>query len=213
MKQALRSPQALRHGLGLQVVTLALTQPLQLLGQTTIVQLPSDWQPTKPGAHWLGVQVLPGAGEVLAGHGPLNMKHDPSTRQQARGQGLGTHRPAGVNDTNGGTGHCDHGAMKQMPSLVQHAAKHGLGVQVFPAAGMLVAGQTAPATTKHAPVVSQQAVWTSTGHGIGPLQTPPGAGVVPVGQAVPKKVKQLPSERQQAIEHGLGLQLVAVVMT
>lgn len=96
--------------------------------------------------------------------------------------------------------------MKQTPSGVQHEPKHGLGVQVLPAAGIVPDGHP-PTTNTHAPEVRQHAVSTSTGHATGPPQVPPGAGVVPLGQDEPKNVKQLPSGRQHAIMHGSGVQL------
>jgi hypothetical protein len=39
----------------------------------------------------LGEQVLPGAGVVPVGHGPVVVKHEPSWRQHAQRQGLGWH--------------------------------------------------------------------------------------------------------------------------
>lgn len=128
--------------------------------------------------------MLPGAGVVPLGHGPLTVKHDPSTRQHARGHGFGWHEPAGMNDTNGGLGHCDHGAMKHVPSGSQQAPKHGFGVHVLPGAGSVPVGH-GPTTRKHAPDVAQHAVGVCVGQGIGP-HTPPGAGVVPGGQVEPK---------------------------
>lgn len=110
-KQTFRSQHARKHGLGLHVVTPVSTVPLHALGVVTSVQLPSGRQHTKPGRHGLGEQVLPGAGVLVDGHGPFATKHVPSGRQHACGHGLGWHEPAGMNDTAGGTRHCDHGAI------------------------------------------------------------------------------------------------------
>lgn len=103
MKHAFRSQQASRQGLGVQLVAPGSTKPLHALGVGTSVHVPSLKQQTNPGGHWFGVHVLPGAGEDPGGHGPATVKHEPSTRQQARTHGLGTHEPPGMKFPNGAT--------------------------------------------------------------------------------------------------------------
>lgn len=157
-KHAPASQQARKHGLGVQLVAPAMMNPLHCAAVATSEQLPSDLQQTNPGGHWLGVQVLPGAGVEPVGHWPLNMKHEPSDLQQARVQRLGVQIAPGVNERFGGTGHCDGGAMKQKPSSVQQAPVHGSGKQTFPAAGVELGGHARPTNRKQVPVESQHAV-------------------------------------------------------
>lgn len=187
-KHASRSQHARKHGLGVQLVTPVSTWPLHWFGLVTSTHEPSGRQHTKPGRQGLGEQVLPGAGVVVVGHGPLTMKHEPSDRQQACGQGLGLQDVPGRNVAE--AGHCDQGAVKHEPSVRQQAPKHGLGAQVLPGAGNVPLGHE-PTTKTHAPEVRQHALVVTCGQLLGE-QVLPGAGVVLLGQLAPMTTKQVP---------------------
>jgi hypothetical protein len=81
---------ATKHGLGVHEVAVGTRKPVQTVPSGMIVQVPSARQHTWPCCgQGLGVQVLPGAGLVPAGHAlPAKRKHALRS-QQARKHGLG----------------------------------------------------------------------------------------------------------------------------
>jgi hypothetical protein len=161
----------------------------------------------------LGAHVLPGAGRVEAGHGPVTMKHEPSSRQHAEVMVIG-HSVFGPQTPPGAgvvpAGQVSPTKVLQEPSGLQHATKHGLGVQEV-AVGTRKPVQTVPSGTMvHVPSARQH-TWPCCGQGLG-VQVLPGAGLVPDGQALPAKRKHA-LRSQQARKHGLGLHVVTPVST
>jgi len=129
---------------------------------------------------------LPGAGTVLAGHGAAVRKHDPSSRQQATWMVIGhtvfgPHTPPGAGVVPGGQ--LVPTTVEHVPSGLQQATKHGLGVQVV-AVVTTNPWQTVPnGTIVHVPS-GRQHTCPPCGHGFG-VHVLPAAGVVPGGHALP----------------------------
>jgi hypothetical protein len=95
----------------------------------TITHGPLGRQHATTCTHWFGEHVLPGAGVEPVGHDPATVKHEPSLRQHALRQGLGTHvGPALVVPGGHGPTHTKHAVRSQ------HACfcGHGLGTHGVP---------------------------------------------------------------------------------
>jgi len=136
-----------------------------------VKQLPSTRQQAV--WHGLGVQVLPGAGVVPAGHAlPVKMKQA-FTSQQAITHGLGVQIAPGKKLTVGQLA-C---VVVIQPAAVQHAPRHGFGLQVVTPVNRVPLQSAGVGTNVHEPSGLQQ----TNGQGFGWQVVVPGSNV-PTGQ-------------------------------